>query len=88
MRHLERIFACLAVAINVLVAQDSKPRDSKVPIPLKEAQHVCSVPLLNLHVDHPEKFAMPAARPPHKDPMPRPVAPAPPCEKNNQNSTK
>jgi hypothetical protein len=81
------IFVCLAVATSILVAQDSKPGDSKVPISAHE-QHACSVPLLKLHVDHPEKFIMPIARAPHKDPMPRSVAPAPPCENNNRNSTK
>ena len=54
------IFVCLVVAMSV----------AKGPIPAEQSQHVCSVPLLKLHVDHPEKFAIPTARAPHKDRMP------------------
>jgi hypothetical protein len=41
---------------------------------------ICSVPLLEMRIDHPEQFSMRTA-PPHavEDPMPRAHAPAPPC---------
>jgi hypothetical protein len=41
----------------------------------------CSVPLLEMHIDHPERFTMRTAPPPSvSDPMPRVLAPAPRCK--------
>jgi hypothetical protein len=41
---------------------------------------VCSVPLLEMRVDHPEKFSLSTAPPPAtNDPMPSTTGSAPPC---------
>jgi hypothetical protein len=46
------------------------------------ANRVCSVPLLEVQVDHPQWFTVRrVAPPPSHDVMPNAVLPAPPCEK-------
>jgi hypothetical protein len=41
----------------------------------------CSVPLLDMRIDHPEQFTMRTAPPlPVSDSMPHALAPAPPCD--------
>ncbi len=48
---------------------------------LPAAAPACSVPLLEMHVDHPEQFTMQTAPSPAiADSMPRAHAPAPPCK--------
>jgi hypothetical protein len=47
---------------------------------LRAAAPACSVPLLEMHIDHPEQFTMRTAPSPTiADSMPRAHAPAPPC---------
>jgi hypothetical protein len=46
--------------------------------------HVCSVPLLEMRIDHPERFTMLHAAPTAtNDPMPKAMVPAPACEKDS-----
>jgi hypothetical protein len=48
------------------------------------AAHVCSVPLLEMRIDHPERFTMLRAAPTAtNDPMPPAIVPAPACEKDS-----
>lgn len=50
------------------------------PIQLLSPAPVCSVPLLEMHVDHPEWFSIQTVTPPAIDSrMPRTTGPAPPC---------
>ncbi len=52
----------------------------QVTLPIAPAT-VCSVPLLAMRIDHPERFAMQTVPPPTiDDPMPQAHAPAPPCD--------
>ena len=121
MACLKRVVACLAVAVNILAAADSKlsiamqkaldriakgepgvlalgtgrPIDvtgmdlRPHPVVLAAltappAEHVCSVPLLEMRIDHPERFTMLHAAPTAtNDPMPRAIVPAPACEKDS-----
>jgi hypothetical protein len=48
------------------------------------AQSVCSVPLLEMRIDNPERFTMQRLQPKHNDLMPRLAVPAPPCDQNNR----
>jgi len=51
------------------------------PIQLSSPAPVCSVPLLGMHVDHPEWFSIQRVTPPAIDSrMPRTAGPAPPCD--------
>jgi hypothetical protein len=51
------------------------------PIQLSSPAPVCSVPLLGMHVDNPERFSIQTVAPPAIDSrMPRTTGPAPPCE--------
>jgi hypothetical protein len=122
MACLKRVVACLAVAVNVLVAADSKlsiamqkaldriakgepgvvasgmrrPIDvtgmelRPHPVVLAaltapSAEHVCSVPLLEMRIDHPERFTMlHTAATATNDPMPRAIVPAPAGEKDSR----
>ena len=50
------------------------------PVPIPPAP-VCSVPLLEMRVDHPEQFSLRTAPPPAtNDPMPSSKGIAPPCQ--------
>ena len=47
------------------------------------AERACSVPLLEMQVEDPERFTMQRVPPPaNNDRMPRAIAPAPPCDKD------
>ena len=49
------------------------------------ATGTCSVPLVEMRIDHPERFAMQRmAQIPRKDVMPRIQVPAPACEQSNR----
>jgi|ERR1700722_10654714 hypothetical protein len=51
------------------------------PVQLSSPALVCSVPLLGMHVDHPEWFSIQRVTPPAIDSrMPRTTGPAPPCD--------
>lgn len=67
-----QVFFIAALVLTPLAAQDtSRP----APLP---------APLLEMRVDHPEQFPMPAAHPSAiDDGMPRAKGPAPPCERKS-----
>ncbi|MGA2878517.1 MAG: hypothetical protein ABSG13_06170 [Bryobacteraceae bacterium] len=55
-------------------------RHNPPPAALLSSAQICSVPLLEMHVDKPEQFSMRTIPPPATgDPMPRTNGPAPPC---------
>jgi hypothetical protein len=48
----------------------------------KSLREICSVPLVEMHIDNPERFTMLTATPPAiQDRMPLAQMPAPPCER-------
>lgn len=46
------------------------------------AQGVCSVPLVEMRIDNPERFTVQRLKPEATEPMSRLTVPAPPCEQN------
>jgi hypothetical protein len=74
--------APLRSAIDRLVTGALSSPVSPVLLSGDVAPAVCSVPLLEMHVDHPERFPMPAAQPfGADDAMPVTKGPAPSCER-------
>jgi hypothetical protein len=53
------------------------PNGMPATIPARGA--VCSVPLVEMPIQHPEQFTMPTSQPAINDPMPNAKGPAPPC---------
>jgi hypothetical protein len=48
------------------------------------AQGVCSVPLVEMRIDNPERFTVQRLQPEANEPMPRLAVPAPPCDQNKR----
>ncbi len=68
-------------ALDRILKQQPNPVDFRSAAPATTSTSVCSVPLIETHIDHPERFRMPqATAAPIHDSIDTAPMPAPPCQ--------
>jgi hypothetical protein len=72
-------------AIDRLAKGGSAIEEHTVVLQNRPGANICSVPLVELRIDHPEQFSMRTAPPATTaDPMPHTQGPAPPCDQTGR----